>query len=110
ASSFPRGWVAVSSLPGAQRSVRRALVTGRSGSECPRKCATASCLVSDLIAEISSAAAIAHDVPRRVELDFVAGEHVGDRRNAVELDPRAGKVPPPAAFWESQRRVAAVAG
>src|SRR5262249_33480047 len=89
---------------------RGASRTGGWGSECRRKCATASGLVSDLIAEISSAAAIAHDVTRRVELDFVAGEHVGDRRNAVELDHRDGKMPAAVGFCESRHAVDAVAG
>src|SRR5262249_46901636 len=60
--------------------------------------------------EMSSAAAIAPDVTRRVELDFVAGEHVGDRRNAVELDHRDGKMPAAVGFCESRHAVDAVAG
>src|SRR5262249_50138352 len=47
---------------------------------------------------------------RRVELDFVAGEHVGDRRNAVKLDHRDGKMPAAVGFCESRHAVDAVAG
>src|SRR5262245_10923787 len=81
------------SLPGDARSPLHASGTVRSDRECARKRTAGSCLVSDLIAEISLTAAIAHDVARRVEIDLVAGEHVGDRRNAVEFDHRDGEMP-----------------